>query len=151
MQIDRATSADAADILALQRLAYQSEAALYDDPSLPPLTETIEALQAELADRIVLKATSDGTVVGSVRAHLRDGTCYIGRLCVHPEFQNRGIGAQLMHLVEQQFADATRLELFTGHKSERNLYFYRKLGYREFKRERVHDSVTLIYLEKAVG
>jgi hypothetical protein len=38
---------------------------------------------------------------------------------------------------------ADRYELFTGHKSARNLYSYQKLGYREFKRIPV---MTQLYL-----
>jgi hypothetical protein len=41
-----------------------------------------------------------------------------------------------------------RYELFTGHRSARNLYLYRKLGYREFKRIPVNESIILVFLEK---
>jgi len=150
-RIERATPEDAADILALQHQAYQSEAALYDDATISPLTETIEEVRAAFADHVVLKATSDGTMIGSVRAHCRPGTCYIGRLMVHPDFESRGIGTQLMQAIEEACSAATRFELFTGHRSDRNLYLYRKLGYREFKREYVHDTLTLVYMEKDVG
>lgn len=44
-----ATLADAPEILALQRLAYQAEARLYADWSIPPLTQTLAELEAELA------------------------------------------------------------------------------------------------------
>ena len=54
-QIERAGFADAADILELQRLAYQSEAAIYDDWSIPPLTQTIEGIEKEFTDSIFLK------------------------------------------------------------------------------------------------
>lgn len=43
-----AVSEDAAAILALQKLAYQSEARLYDDYSLPPLTQTLPEMQPSL-------------------------------------------------------------------------------------------------------
>lgn len=43
---------------------------------------------------------------------------------------------------------AIQYELFTGHKSEKNLYLYKKLGYTEFKREKVNDNLTLVYLKK---
>jgi hypothetical protein len=36
------TDADAPAILTLQRLAYRSDAELYGDETLPPLTETID-------------------------------------------------------------------------------------------------------------
>src|SRR5215469_8480676 len=41
-----------------------------------------------------------------------------------------------------------RYELFTGHRTARNLYLYRKLGYREFKRLPVNDRIVLVFLEK---
>jgi hypothetical protein len=53
-----------------------------------------------------------------------------------------------MNEIEHAFSHAARFELFTGHLSERNLYLYRKLGYRSFKQERITDALTLVYLEK---
>lgn len=44
--IERATFTDAKAILTLQKLAYQSEARLYKNDSLPPLTESLEDLIA---------------------------------------------------------------------------------------------------------
>jgi hypothetical protein len=55
---------------------------------------------------------------------------------------------RLLHTVEAAFPEAGRYELFTGHKSARNLYLYRKLGYVEFKREPVSDALTIVFLEK---
>jgi len=146
--IQPAQSQDAAEILALQKLAYQSEAAIYNEFGISPLTQTLEEMRADLARQTCLKATMDGRIVGSVRAHLKDDTCYVGRLIVHPSVQNQGIGTRLMDRIESAFPSANRFELFTGHRSERNLYLYRKLGYRPCKQERISDALTLIFLEK---
>ena len=148
MLIQLARPRDAAEILALQKLAYQSEAAIYDEFGIPPLTQTLDQMRADLADQTCLKAAIDGRIVGSVRADLREGTCHVGRLVVHPGVQNQGVGTRLMNEIESAFPGAVRFELFTGHRSERNLYLYRKLGYRPFKQERVSDALILIYLEK---
>ncbi|NJL72790.1 MAG: GNAT family N-acetyltransferase, partial [Candidatus Competibacteraceae bacterium] len=86
--------------------------------------------------------------IGSVRARAEAGTCHIGRLIVHPDRQNQGIGRQLMAAIEARFPEAQRFELFTGDRSGKNLGLYAKLGYREFKREPLGDRVTLVYLEK---
>ena len=148
MIIQPARPTDAAEILALQKLAYHSEAAIYDEYGIPPLTQTLDEMRSDLERQTCLIATMDDRIVGSVRAHLDEGTCYIGRLIVHPDVQNQGIGTRLMHEIELLFRHAARFELFTGHLSERNLYLYRKLGYRPFKQERISDALTLVYLEK---
>ena len=146
--IERATLKDAEEILALQKLAYQSEAALHGEYNIPPLTQTLEGLRTDFERQVFLKAIRQGRIVGSVRGYVSGDTCYVGRLIVHPDVQNRGLGTRLMAEIERTFCQAQRFELFTGHKSERNLYLYRKLGYRPFKQEKVSDALTLVFLEK---
>ncbi|MEJ5311624.1 MAG: GNAT family N-acetyltransferase [Anaerolineae bacterium] len=142
-----ATETDLEAILTLQKLAYQSEAQRYNDFDLPPLRQTLEEIQADFARMAFFKATAGERIVGSVRGYAKDGTCYIGRLIVHPDVQNRGIGTRLMQTLEQHFDTVQRFELFTGHKSEPALHLYHKLGYREFKRQDM-PTHTIVFLEK---
>ena len=146
--IDRATVADAEEILSLQKLAYRSEAEIYDDFNIPPLLQTPEEIKKDFENQTFLKATLDGKIRGSVRAFIKEGTCYIGRLIVHPDFQNRGMGKELMQRIEEIFKEAQRFELFTGHRSEKNLRLYRKLGYEISKTVRANDRLNMVYLEK---
>ncbi len=148
MKIGKAQIDEAPDILRLQRTAYQSEAELHNDFTIPPLTQTLKEIKADFTRQIFLKAVIDDTIIGSVRARDDGGNCYIGRLIVHPDFQNQGIGARLLNKIESIFKDSKRYELFTGHRSDRNLYFYQKLGYKIFKTEKIHDNLNLVYLEK---
>ncbi|MBN2002568.1 MAG: GNAT family N-acetyltransferase [Anaerolineae bacterium] len=134
-------------ILALQKLAYQSEAQRYSDFNLPPLLQTPEEIRADFGRMAFFKATSGERIVGSVRGYVRNGTCHIGRLIVHPDAQNRGIGARLMQTLEQRFDAVQRFELFTGHQSDPALHLYHKLGYREFKRQDMATH-TIVFLEK---
>ena len=152
-KIEPATVDDAREILALQKLAYQGEAALYGAYDIPPLTQTLAEMEADLARQTVLKAVHETgaagpAIVGSVRAYEQEGTCHIGRLIVHPDHQNRGLGTRLLHEIEAVYPQAERYELFTGHKSARNLHLYDKLGYRAFSRQRVSDALTIVFLEK---
>lgn len=150
LTIERADVEDAEEILDLQKLAYRSEAVIYDEYGIPPLTQTFEEIRADFARQVYLKAVLKDRIVGSVRAHEREGACYVGRLIVHPDAQNQGTGTRLMEEIEAVFARARRFELFTGHRSERNLYLYHKLGYRPFRREKVSAALTMVYLEKVI-
>ena len=148
VDITLAVDADLNQILDLQRLCYQSEAALYYDYSIPPLQESLTDLANQMPSTTILKATDGGRIIGSVRGKVLNGTCFIGRLVVHPDEQNRGIGKRLMAAIEQEFSTARRYELFTGGRSSKNLSLYQRLGYRECRREAVNSSLTLVYMEK---
>jgi ribosomal protein S18 acetylase RimI-like enzyme len=145
--IAAAMETDLETILALQKLAYLSEAQRYNDFDLPPLRQTLAEIRADFARMTFFKTTAGERIAGSVRGYVKDGTCYIGRLIVHPDVQNRGIGARLMQTLEQHFSAARRFELFTGHESEPALHLYHKLGYREFKRQEMATH-TIVFLEK---
>lgn len=148
IRFEPATRDDAVEVLALQKLAYSSEAAIYDDPYIPPMVQTLEETLTEFRDWVVLKAMEGDCLVGSVRGRQAGETCHIGKLIVHPDFQNRGIGSRLMAEIEARFNQAGRFELFTGHLSQKALYLYQKLGYRPFRQQPVTDRLRLIYLEK---
>jgi phosphoribosylanthranilate isomerase len=148
VMIEPAQPGDAPEILALQKLAYRSEAELNQDFTIPPLTQTEADIESEFGRKIFLRARADGRIVGSVRAEIRGRTCHIGRLIVHPDWQHRGIGRRLLRQIEAGFPQAERFELFTGGRSERNLRFYKKSGYRISRLEPLSEQVMLVYLEK---
>ncbi len=139
---------DAGPIFELQTLAYRSEAAIYDDYSIPPLTQTFENLQSEFDAKMFLKAVIEDRIIGSVRGYQLNHTCYVERLIVHPDFQRRGIGTRLLKRIEELFPTSHRFELFTGHKSESNIRLYSSLGYKAFRREAVTERLTFVYMEK---
>jgi ribosomal protein S18 acetylase RimI-like enzyme len=152
-RIERAVLDDAPAILALQKLAYESEARLYNDRNLPPLTQTLDSLRGEFTESLVLKCVEEGgthgaRLLGSVRARDFDGTCQIGRLIVAPELQGRGIGTRLMREIEARFAASTRFELFTGSRSEANIRLYERLGYSRCRKQSLSPSLTLVFMEK---
>jgi len=148
LRIERARIEDAPVILALQNLAYQSEAEIYNDYSIQPLTQTLEDLIDEFKTHNVFKAIKGEHLVGSVRIKVNNGTCYVGKLIVHPDHQNQGIGSMLMAYVENQNNSIRRMELFTGHKSIRNILLYKKLGYKEFNRKRINADIVHVFMEK---
>ncbi|MTE18248.1 GNAT family N-acetyltransferase [Streptomyces sp. TRM43335] len=150
--ISAATDVDAEQILKLQYLCYQSEAALYGDYGIEPLTQTLDDLRAELARGCVLVARLGEEVVGSVRGRVEDdGTAVIGKLIVHPRMQRHGLGGRLLSAIEARLAEersAKRYRLSTGHRSEGNIRLYRRLGYLPVATERVSPRLDMVTLEK---
>ncbi|HEY3374034.1 MAG TPA: GNAT family N-acetyltransferase [Candidatus Aquicultor sp.] len=115
MLITQATATDLEEILQLQKLAYVSEAEIYNDFAIDPLVQNLQDIQDDFKSQIILKAVIEDRIVGFVRAYQDVDTCHIGKLAVHPDFRDQGIGAELMCEIEAQFESTRRFELFTGH------------------------------------
>lgn len=148
MKIVPAEAKDLPVILALQKLAFESEARLVGNFEIPPMTQTIEDLEQEFAALVMLKAVmDDGELVGSVRAKIENATAHVGRLMVKPGLQGQGIGARLLAAIEKACAQ-NRYELFTSAKSHRNVALYEKAGYRAFKEAEVMPGVRLVWMKK---
>ena len=64
--MSEATVADAEAILALQKLAYQSESLRYDDFWMPLLVQSLDDLRRAFDDHVFLKAIVDDRVIGWV-------------------------------------------------------------------------------------
>lgn len=151
IDIREASESDAVAILEIQKLAFHGQGILYDDFTLPPLVQKSGELIQDFKTHSFLKALYTGKIIGSVRGRAEGDTCCISRLIVHPDYQNKGIGKKLMLAIENKFSGAQRYELFTGHKSKKNLAFYKKLGYCKYKEKAQSDNVMLICMEKRKG
>ncbi len=149
-KVKMATLSDLETILYLQKCCYLSEAELYNDYSIPPLTQTLDSIKNDFEKQTIYKLDFNGIIIGSIRAFVQNDTCYIGRLVVDKKYQNMGFGKLLIDTVEKDFGYVKRFELFTGFKSLKNLYLYNKLGYIEYKVERL-NNLEIKYLEKFVS
>ncbi|MBN2352070.1 MAG: GNAT family N-acetyltransferase [Spirochaetales bacterium] len=147
MTIEKAGRSDLPAILELQKLCYREVGERYGDFSIPPLTQTVEGMKDDFIRGPILKITLDSRIIGSTRAYEDNGAVYIGRVIVHPDYQNQGFGKILMRAVEELFPQAKRFELFTGCRDEKSIHFYGSLGYRKFKEE---PERNLIFLEKKI-
>ncbi|MFF1380179.1 GNAT family N-acetyltransferase [Streptomyces sp. NPDC058308] len=139
-------------ILKLQYLCYQSEAEVYGDYSIEPLTQSLDSIRAEVAAGTVLVARLGDEVVASVRGTVdADGTARIGKLIVHPRMQRHGLGGRLLDAIEQHLGAAGTAKCFqlsSGHRSEQNLQLYRKHGYAAVDTQRVNERLTRVTLAK---
>jgi len=144
---------DAGEVLTLQRAAFVQEALIYNAVDMPPLTQTLEEVEAELIDNLGLVAVDGARIVGALRARLDGELLLVGRIAIAPDQQGGGIGSALLAAVEARGRDAgaSTAELFTGSLSEANLRLYEREGYRESERVPHDDGTFQIFLRKPLG
>jgi GNAT superfamily N-acetyltransferase len=143
---------DAGEVLTLQRAAFVQEALIYGTPHMPPLTQTLDELEAEITDNLGCVAHIGHRMVGAVRAKQDGSLLLIGRLVIAPDVQGRGIGSTLLAAVEQRGRDAgaSAAELFTGSLSIANLRLYEREGYVESERVEGDDGIQQVFLRKSL-
>ena len=147
-RIEKANLEDLDEILRLQYLAYQSEAALFGNKDIPPLKQKIDEVTEEYDQGLILKMIDENdAIIGSVRAKEVDGTVYIGKLMVHPNHRCKGHGRRLLMEIERSYP-GKRYELFTSTRSKDNIRLYKDNGYREFDQRIVKDDLIFVYMEK---
>ena len=89
---------DAGELLTLRRAAFVTEAQQYGDPNIPPLTQTLDELRADLtADGVItLGAWAGHRLIGSIRVVVEGAKATLGRFAVAPDLQGKGVGTRLL-------------------------------------------------------
>ncbi len=144
---------DAGEVMTLQRAAFVQEAQIYGSVDMPALTQTLEAVVAELVNNDGCVAHIGPRMVGAVRARRDGALLLIGRIAIAPDVQGEGVGSALLAAVEQRGREqgCTEAELFTGSLSEANLRLYEREGYTETERVPSGDGVSEVYLRKPLS
>jgi GNAT superfamily N-acetyltransferase len=145
--------ADAGELLTLRRAAFVTEAQQYDDPHIPPLTQTLSELRADIAAEgvVTLGAWAGHRLVGSIRVVLEGPKATLGRFAVAPDQQGHGIGTQLLLAILPHLPEGVEeIWVFTGRDSVQNLAVYEKHGYTHEHDQTVGD-LTYAYLRRILG
>lgn len=145
----KAAESDLPEIYALQRLAFQCEAEVLNDWQIQPLTETLEEIQEEFDSKLFLKTVDSetGKIVGSIRGYEENGTLFMQKLIVHPDFRRRGIALALIRALEERIPHR-RSELFTRADNWGNRALYERAGFRPFQEKEETPRLTFVFFEK---
>ena len=146
------TIADAEALVKLQILAFHDDARLYPGVMIggPPGYDSVEAMINELGKHYCYKIICDGQIIGGMTVFDEgQGHFHLDKIYLHPDYHNRGIGAQAMHFIEERYP-STKWTLDTPLYAVRNHHFYEKLGYVRVG-EIEADSITLVSYEKHLG
>jgi ribosomal protein S18 acetylase RimI-like enzyme len=83
------------------------------------------------------KMLLDGRIIGGFIVMLKGYRYYeVVRIFIHPEFQNRGIGARAFEFLWGEYPDVERWTLGTPAWNLRNRHFYEKAGFAEVGEDR---------------
>ncbi len=144
---------DAGEVLTVQRAAFVTEALIYGDPDMAPLTQTLDEVAFELRENLGCVALAASRLVGVVRAVADGEVLLVGRIAIAPDQQGEGIGSRLLEAVEQRGIESgcRRAELFTDSLSTQNIALYERLGYRESERIDQGDGTAQVFLQKVLA
>jgi ribosomal protein S18 acetylase RimI-like enzyme len=144
---------DAGELLTLRRAAFVAEAQLIGDVNIPPLTQTLDELRADLArdDVLTLGAWAGHRLVASIRVLVEGTKATLGRFAVAPDVQGRGIGTRLLNEIVTHLPEGTQeVWIFTSRDSLHNIAMYQKRGY-EYQNDQTAGDLTYAYLRKLLG
>ena len=140
---------DLEEILSLQKAAFTEVAKQMNNYDIPPLLQTVQDVRKDFETCVILKyLAKNNRIVGSIRGNIYDdNVCHIGKLIVHPDFQNQGIGKALMYEIEKYFPSCQKFTLFTGDETPNTVYLYTQVGYQAIYKKEI-DGINLIFMEK---
>ena len=150
MRIELATIQDVPELQELQHKAFGPQCIELGWEDAPPMTESLEHAYEEFAQCMTLKVKNeDGRIIGSIRGNVTDGSLYMGRLMVLPEYRQQGIGKLLFREI-QRLLPHNRAWLCTCKQVPAPYEFYLREGFRPYKDEIVGPGLTWVYMEKII-
>ena len=150
MRIELATVEDVHVLQELQRKAFGPQCIELGWEDAQPMTETLEHAYEDFEQCTTLKVLNeDRHIIGSIRGHVTDGSLYIGRLMVLPEYRQQGIGKQLFREI-QLLLPHNRAWLCTCKQVPAPYEFYLREGFRPYKDETVGPGLTWVYMQKNI-
>lgn len=149
VQIGPLVPEHAGEALTVQRAAFVTEAQQYGAPGIPPLTETIDELRADLEVSPAVGAWLGPRLAGHIRGHVDGDRMQVLRFAVAPDLQGMGIGRALLSAVEAAAPPEVRtFWLMAGARSAANLRLYGRTGYAVVGETTDEAGVLLLVMEK---
>jgi len=141
--LQRAVEEDAQSIIDARDQSFYDDYVRFGE--CPGYHITPEAMRDTIRKADVYRILVDGKMAGDVSVHQlsEDGSRWIGCLEIIPEYQNGGIGSEMLRAVFDRYPETKIWELETPVQNKRNCYFYEKAGFRGIK-ETVHSELLTL-------
>lgn len=130
MELVLAKSQDALVLTSISKRAFESDITVGSPQAGgPPGYQSREFHQKMAAQKHLYTFYQDRLIVGGAILFKDGAHLHIGRIFIDPEHFRKGLGIQLMELIEDLFPDVTTFSLDTPLWNIRTNNFYQKLGY----------------------
>ena len=125
-------------IVAISKRAFESDVEVggaFGD--CPPEYDSVTWHEKMLKEGHLFQAIVDDEVIGGAILFLSENkeSLYVGRIFVDCMYHKKGYGIALMQLVETYYSSIKKIKLDTPLWNVRTNAFYKKLGYREVRRD----------------
>lgn len=146
-ELDHKALAAAQQILDVQLPSYRVEANIIGFDDIPPLRDTVEAIQS--SEESFIGYILGRELAGFIAYERADDGVDICRMVVHPNFFRRGIAKQLLSYLLNGVAAHKKVTVSTGDKNEPAKSLYRGFGFTEVNQIEVAPGVRLACFELA--
>lgn len=147
MEIRPAQVENAAAITECVVAAYRHYIARIGKPPGPMLDDYTAVIEQH---RVFILA--DGMrIIGVLVLIQQDRSLLLDNVAVHPEYQGRGLGRELVALAEEEALRLgyTAVTLYTNERMTENIGLYKKLGYMETERK-TEQGYQRVYMRKSL-
>lgn len=113
----------------------------------PPGYDSVYTTRYMIEELAYYKILAEGQLVGGIILTLT-GSRFgrIDRVFIDPAFQGRGLGSEVIRLVEKAYSSVTTWDLETSPRQKGNLHFYEKMGF-----ERTFETEDEVCYIKCIG
>jgi len=152
-EIQRACKEDCPLLHKLQIKIFTPLLKKYEDYDISPAAETLERFSAKFDMPVTdyWNILLEGERIGGIRIYNYGESCKLSNFFILQELQNRGIGQQVIRLVEARYPKAKHWRLETILQEAKLCHLYEKMGYRKIGDPiPVKPGMDLIAYEKEV-
>lgn len=103
----------------------------YIDYKIAPLTEEYDDVLIDILNKQVFLIYDDNTLIAHARLKIENEKARISRVCIHPNYQNKGLGSKILKHIEHyaSLKGINIIGLTTLENAEYLKKFYQKNGY----------------------
>lgn len=150
IKIEKANIEDSLKILDLFKVCFKDDFDKYGD--IPYYVDKIEIINDRIKKSIFYKILIDNIIIGVVEIFKKDvNHYYINSICIHPEYQNMGIGQKIVNQIINKHNDVQTWSLYIPIDSFRTRYFFEKIGFKQVDKKLHTDKLTLIKYELTIN